>query len=76
MKPGIKQVKEYPCMICNKRFGKPTNGANGHSHKELMRCMSSVSFRYMSMYEELKAFKELQDLKKKDDSKAKTIFRT
>lgn len=66
-RPGIKQIKEYPCMSCGKRFGKPTNTQKGHSYKELMRCMSSVSFRYTRLVEMYN--KILDESKKKETQK-------
>ncbi len=68
---GIKQIKEYPCMSCGKRFGKSTNTQKGHSHKELMRCMSSMSFKYTRLVEMYN--KVLDESKKKEKQKEEEI---
>ncbi|HEC65883.1 MAG TPA: hypothetical protein ENI23_11335 [bacterium] len=64
---GIKQVKEYPCLNCGKRFGKPAGTQKGHSHKELMRCMSTVSYKYTQLLDGLRQVQEAS--KKKENQK-------
>ncbi len=72
--PGVSKIKEYPCLACGKRFGKPVGMKKGHSHKELMRCMSTISFKYTQAVEELQKIRsEVEEQEKKKGEKIKDM---